>query len=164
MYPTLMIVPDLFSVEKDFRCQGFKLFNVDSVSEARGVVEDLRGIRTYDPVVLSDVSLLGTSQDVLLKFIEETDLRMILLASRDNLSSVLLSRMKRVLKDPIMIEVQGDDPKYLEQILTEGEDSISVRGLVENCPSASEFFWTYKRARLPVRQKLLELIMRGNHE
>lgn len=159
MYPTLMILPDLFQVEGEFRSKGFQIFNVDTVEEARRTIHDLRGITSERPLVLSDLSRLRSQQSILLKFVEETTLPLILLASKDNITSALLSRMKRVVKTSEVVTVERDDPKSLRDLLETEDGEINLGEVVRNCPSLTEFLYLFKRSRLPVKSKLLDLVL-----
>lgn len=160
MYPTLLILPNLFQTENEFRRQGFQIINVDTPDEARQAVSDLKGVGyTKKPIVLSDVGRLRSRQAILLKFLEETSLRVILLSSQDNLRSTLLSRMKRVVKTPEIIPCERDDPKVLRDLIDTEDGKVDMSEIARQCPSLSRFLFHFRRSRLPVRNKLLDLVL-----
>lgn len=70
---------------------------ISNVEETRELIQELSGISLEKPIVIDDVSLLYRDT-ILLKFIEESNLKLILLASQDNLSTTLLSRIKTIKK------------------------------------------------------------------
>lgn len=157
MYPTLMILPSLFQTEGELRSRGFQVFSVSTVEEARQTIHDLRGVVSSHPAVLTDVSRLHHKQSILLKFVEESQLPLILLSSRDNITSVLLSRMKRVVKKTEIVPVERDDPQALKELM--GEEGVDRGEVVRNCPSMSEFFYLFGRTRIPVKTKLLDIVL-----
>lgn len=75
------------------------ILNIYNVESTRDLIQELSGIDLEKPLVIDDLSLLYRDT-ILLKFLEETNLKLILLASKDNLSSTLLSRMKIIKKFP----------------------------------------------------------------
>lgn len=75
------------------------IINISNVENTRDLIQELSGIELEKPLVIDDLSLLYRDT-LLLKFIEETKLKLVLLASIDNLSNTLLSRMKIIKKFP----------------------------------------------------------------
>lgn len=71
-----------------------------SVEEVREFVSYYSGIRSLDRVlVMEDLSFLPEMcEGLMLKFVEETKLNLIILSLFDKVSSVMLSRMKEVIK------------------------------------------------------------------
>lgn len=60
------------------------------------------------PLVFGDISLLNElEQNYLLKFIEEASVPLIVLASKDNLSSTIMSRFLKIIKIPFSLIEQG---------------------------------------------------------
>ena len=144
-YPTLMIVPNVAEVELDFRNKGFRVFTVENLEEAREALEGLRGVYFEGPIVFTDVAKL-IELDVFRRFLEETQLQVILLASRDAFPSTILSRVKRVMKEPRIVPFERDDPTRVLELM-ESED-FSYESLVKSCPSMAEMHFLSKRTRL----------------
>ena len=156
VYPTLMIGGRLGEIEDLLMSQGFRLFSIGSPEEARGVLRDFRGLSFPDPVVLSDLSRLQP-QELLLKLAEESKLKLILLASRDNVPAALVSRMRRVLKTPLIQPFEADDPAHLRELLSEDEGSDLE--VVRTCPSMSQAL--FRLRRVPFGHRILDLLLPG---
>ena len=64
------------------------------------IIEVYSGYKNYKPpVIISDISYLSQSdQSLLLKFMDDTDLKIILLASRDNILDTIVSRVREFRK------------------------------------------------------------------
>lgn len=96
-YPRLYIGRDYIRV--------FKSKVTFPINQVRG--EDLSDFISYyssfsslkDPLVIEDISTYDlTRQSILLKFVEDSPLKIILLATEDNILSTILSRMSLVYK------------------------------------------------------------------
>lgn len=76
---------------------------VETLDEVRELVDYYTGVSYLEyPVVIGDLSLLPSSkmaESLLLKFLEESKLNIILFASLDCLSGVILSRMATIKKE-----------------------------------------------------------------
>lgn len=107
-HPVPKIFPKLFigSAAKAFT-QFIKRNNFDYTINYIQSREDLISlIDTYSkyknynlPIIISDISYLNKSdQSLLLKFMEDTNLKIILLASRDNILNTIISRVKEFRK------------------------------------------------------------------
>lgn len=66
------------------------------------------------PVIISDISFLNKQdQSILLKFMEDTNLKLILLASRDNILGTIISRVREFRKFYIRIN-NGDQAGFIQ--------------------------------------------------
>lgn len=96
-YPLVVIG----SASVDFRrAYEGKIDKIKDIEELREFVAYYSNIKTLNrPVVIDDLSFLpGASEGVLLKFLEETQLKVIVLSTYDKLSPVILSRVRMVIK------------------------------------------------------------------
>jgi hypothetical protein len=76
-----------------------ELKNNDDVKE---FISEYTGIKTPKPVVISDLgNLQRQSAFLLLKLVEEAEFPIILLSTEDKVDSILLSRIKRIIKFPL---------------------------------------------------------------
>lgn len=158
LFPTLIVSRDLLSLEKGFTERGWRVFDVDTVGDARETVRALRDITLSTPVALSDVSRLGTNQALLLKFIEESHHQLVLFASKDNLTRTLLSRVRQVIKDAEIVPQERNSPMSLKVPIAEGEP-ITNDLLISDCPQMAEFLFKLDRSGLPARGKILDLLL-----
>ena len=113
-----------------------RIYDVHS-EEDMDIINNMSISKLTKPVVISDLSSLYDDEDML-KLIEESKLQFILLAYKDNLSDVLVSRCKSILKIP---DIDINECKYtskksalssLEKINNPYEVNLF---LAENCPS-----------------------------
>ena len=113
------------------------IINIFNVENTRELIQELSGISLEKPLVIDDISLLYRST-VLLKFIEESKLKLILLASKDNLSSTLLSRIKTIKKYPDESNISfnltsiKDAEKHIKSEELNQDDTINY--LATTCP------------------------------
>lgn len=96
-YPLLIMgdaVTDFKKIYSD------KINTADNMEEMRELIAYYTSISYLDrPLVIEDISLFAKNgEGVLLKFVEETKLKLILLSRFDKVSNVLLSRIKMVVK------------------------------------------------------------------
>lgn len=96
-YPRLIIGD---AVTEFKRTYNGKIEQVQSIPELKDLISYYTGIRHLDrELVIEDISFLGVeANSVLLKFVEESPLRIILLSRYDKVDKVLLSRIKDVQK------------------------------------------------------------------
>ena len=115
-----------------------ELKNTEDVKE---FVSEYTGIKSSKPVVVSDIGYLQTQASfLLLKLVEEADFPVILLSTEDKVSSILLSRVKRVLKFPVN---EQTDNKLISvtdaynQVYGESENKVinKIDFYAENCPT-----------------------------
>lgn len=113
------------------------IINIFNVENTRELIQELSGISLEKPLVIDDISLLYRST-ILLKFIEESKLKLILLASKDNLSSTLLSRIKTIKKYPDESNISfnltsiKDAEKHIKSEELNQDDTINY--LATTCP------------------------------
>lgn len=113
------------------------IINIFNVENSRELIQELSGISLEKPLVIDDISLLYRST-ILLKFIEESKLKLILLASKDNLSSTLLSRIKTIKKYPDESNISfnltsiKDAEKHIKSEELNQDDTINY--LATACP------------------------------
>lgn len=90
-------------------------YNINHISDRDDlmhIIEQYSGYKNYKlPVIISDISYLSQSdQSLLLKFMDDTDLKIILLASRDNILDTIISRVREFRKYYIMEDNIGFFP------------------------------------------------------
>ena len=113
-----------------------RIYNIQN-EEDMSIINNMSISKLTKPVVISDLSSLYDDEDML-KTIEESKLQFILLASKDNLSDVLVSRCKSILKIP---DIEINDCKYMSKksALSSIEKLNNANDinlfLAENCPS-----------------------------
>lgn len=78
-------------------------YNINYISSREDLVDLIELYSSYKnytlPVIISDISFLSKKdQSLLLKFMDDTDLNLILLASRDNILDTIISRIKEFKK------------------------------------------------------------------
>lgn len=114
-----------------------RIYNVRNEDDMT-TIKNMSISKLTKPVVISDLSSLYDDED-LLKIIEESDLQFILLAFRDNLSEVLVSRCKSVLK---LTDLEVKQCNYISKksalsALEQFDSNIDAANmyLTENCPA-----------------------------
>ena len=75
------------------------IYNLTSLEDVREFISEFSEVELDFPIVIEDVSNLYRDSS-LLKLIEESKFPLVMLASKDNLSDALMSRMKYILKIP----------------------------------------------------------------
>ena len=145
---------------------------ISSKEELESLVDRFSHYKHYMlPVIISDISFLSQlEQSLLLKFIEDSKLNIVLLASRDNILSTIISRMKEFRKYYII--KSGDRVGFIElskareMLLGDASDfadlSCDDKQLIYNKynPVLSYCDYLVKRYRNSDRDKLLSLIER----
>lgn len=114
-----------------------RIYDVKNIDDMN-LIRDMSISRLHKAVVLEDLSSLYTDEDIL-KLIEESSLQFILLAYRDSLSEVLMSRCKSILKIP---DIDIFNCNYTNKLtaynnITQSNlygDTMNMY-LAENCPS-----------------------------
>lgn len=114
-----------------------RIYDVKNIDDMN-LIRDMSISKLHKVVVLEDLSSLYTDEDIL-KLIEESSLQFILLAYRDNLSEVLMSRCKSILKIP---DIDVNNCNYINKLtaynsITQSNlygDAMNMY-LAENCPS-----------------------------
>lgn len=154
-----------------------KHYAIDYISTKEDLVNLIDNYSHYKnyslPVIISDISFLSQSeQSLLLKFIEDSNLNIILLASRDNILGTIISRMKEFRK--YYITSSGDRAGFIklskarEMLINDSEEftdlSLDDKQLVYNKynPALSYDDYLVKKHRKNDRDKLLSLIEYSN--
>lgn len=117
----------------------FELKNTEDVKE---FVSDYTGITSSKPVVISDIGYLTKHASfLLLKLVEEAKFPVIVLSSEDKVDSILLSRIKRIVKFPMdnntnnkLISVSDAFNQVYH--VEEGQKKVvnKIQFYAENCP------------------------------
>lgn len=97
VYPILIIGSYVTDFKKSIK---IPMYHVENLNDVKDFVSYYSGIKHLDrPVVLEDISFLNKQvEGQLLKFIEETSLKIIVLSYYDKNSLIFLSRFKTVVK------------------------------------------------------------------
>lgn len=78
----------------------YKIHYISSRDDLISLIETFSQYKNYNlPVIISDISFLNKrDQSLLLKFMDDTNLNLILLASRDNILDTIISRVREFRK------------------------------------------------------------------
>ena len=97
IYPLLIMGTYVNNFKKSVK---LPIYKVESIADVKEFVSYYSGIKNIDrPIVLDDISFLSSRvEGVLLKFVEETKLKVIILSYYDKSSLIFLSRFKTVVK------------------------------------------------------------------
>lgn len=141
-----------------------ELKNTDDVRE---FISEYTGIKSSKPVVISDIGYLQKhTAFLLLKLIEEAQFPAILLSTEDKVDSILLSRVKNVIKFPMD---ENTDNKLIpisdafNQVYGESDKKVmnKIQFYAENCPTLYKL-----ESEIPFnkhRNAMIE-ILGGNHD
>jgi hypothetical protein len=131
--PVLLVGGAMFIFKKMYRGNIYRLENTD---DAKDFIERFYNIEYNKPIVVEDISLLYRDT-ILLKLVEEIKLPLILLASEDNISNTLQSRIKTYIKYPVN-EIKCSYNKILESLDYINQNDLSSKDLdiyiSNNCP------------------------------
>ena len=113
------------------------------------------------PLVIEDIAILNpTQQSILLKFVEDSPLKIILLSSEDNVISTILSRMSLVYKYPDKIKSNFDSPLHAQEELSRLDTNTLpqtyIRKEMEISPMA--YYYDQLLENKSCKQKLLRLL------
>lgn len=135
------------------------IYRLENTEEAKEFISNFYNIEYNKPIIVEDISLLYRD-NILLKLIEEIKLPLILLASEDNISIQLQSRIKTYIKFPVDNDFGCSFISILEAQQYINEHELSGKALdkylAENCPELVEL-----NSRLKLRKnkdKLIQLI------
>ena len=130
-----------------------KIIDLDS-SNIKDIVEYYAITKLSYPLVLRDISDLNSIQiNYLLKLIEDTDNPIILLASYDNINSILLSRIKTVIKFRSNITSELKSDKESIEAIKEGlEKDLSYKDKISLIRDISPRYYLLK-SELPNKNK-----------
>jgi hypothetical protein len=152
-------------------------YNINYISSKEDLVNLIDSFSHYKnytlPVIISDISFLSPlEQSLLLKFIEDSNLNIILLASRDNILGTVISRMKEFRK--YYVVCSGDRAGFIktnkarEMLINDADEfndlSVDDKQLIYNKynPVLSYDDYLVKKYRRNDRDKLLSLIEYSN--
>lgn len=95
LFPWLLIGGAVVDFKKKFNG---RIEHIENLEQLRDLVSFYNGVKNLPRlIVIDDISVIGKdSEQVILKFTEETKLKVVILSYFDVVSSVFLSRMKRV--------------------------------------------------------------------
>lgn len=126
VYPILIIGSYVNDFKKSIK---IPMYHVENLNDVKDFVSYYSGIKYLDrPVVLEDISFLNKQvEGQLLKFIEETSLKVIVLSYYDKNSLIFLSRFKTVVK------AMKDKTTSLFLTMKQGYSKIE-QATVENTP------------------------------
>lgn len=102
LFPKLFIGDAAVSFKRYLKKNNYN-YSINSI-QSRGdliaLIERVSAYKNYTiPVILDDISFLNQrDQSILLKFMDDTNLKLILLASRDNILSTIISRVREFRK------------------------------------------------------------------
>lgn len=113
------------------------IYRIENTEDAKELISNFYNINYDKILVVEDISLLY-KDSILLKLIEEIKLPLILLASEDNISIPLYSRIKKCIKLPIDYNTGCNFISVKEAQIQINQDEISGKQLdkflAENCP------------------------------
>lgn len=116
---------------------------IENTNDAKELISNYYSIEYNKPIVIEDISLLYRDS-ILLKLIEEIKLPLILLASEDNLSITLHSRIKTCMKFPLDNNTNCNFISVKEAQIQINQEELSGRELdkylAENCPDLAMLY------------------------
>ncbi len=140
----------------------FQIYQVDNSSIAEFTIyySTIQNLKT--PLVIEDISYLSEEkQAILLKFVEDSSLKIILLATEDNILPTILSRMSLVYK--IKEDVSSmflpalEAQEELDKIDVDTHYLNYVRKEMEKSPES--YYYDSLLKNKPNKNKLLQLII-----
>ena len=153
------------SYVQQFRKQyPYPIKSVRNADEVRDMVSQYTGIKTLEyPLVIEDLSFLDTkSSFLLLKLVEESKYPIIMLATFDKVSSIILSRVKEIQKaplEPIQSEFMPAGQGYTrmeEYLAPDSHYYDKLRFMIKNSPTM--YFYENKIGRIRNKSKILTLL------
>lgn len=135
------------------------IYRFENTDDVKDFITNFYNVEYNKPIVIEDLSLLYRDS-LLLKMIEEIKLPLIMLASEDNLSIPLYSRVKTCIKFP-----QDDDTKCNNISILEAQQHISEEELTgrdldkylsENCPDLAKLYRDVKLRKN--KDKIIQII------
>lgn len=113
------------------------IHRIENTEDAKELISSFYNIEYDKPLIIEDISLLY-KDSILLKLIEEIKIPLVLLASEDNLSIPLYSRMKTIIKFPIDNNTNCNFISVKEAQIQIDQDELTGKALdkflAENCP------------------------------
>lgn len=132
-----------------------KIYNLRTNEEVRDFVSEFSGVVIPGPIIIEDLGNLSSQGSfLLLKLVEEAKYPIILLSYQDRVSSILLSRCKKVIKLPQSEDVSCkmfDAARGLEYIDSYLQENTTIddrdRLLAETSPSLYRIEKSLKNTR-----------------
>jgi len=156
-----MITDDVVSLMKRCSEQGFSMVT-GTADEIYDRLHSLKRSHLDNPVVVGDINPAVAGRDVeskLLKVLEDLTIDVLFFSSCDNFSVTFISRFMQVIKKPRILENRGNSKSAFMRIMKEDISFVeSMNSIVQEAPSFLPFFLMYKGARVPSKQKILELL------
>lgn len=154
--PVLLVGGASFIFKRMYKGNIYRLENTEDVKE---FISNFYGIEYDKPIVVEDISLLYRD-NILLKLVEEIKLPLILLASEDNISIPLQSRIKTYVKFPADDDFGCNFISILEAQQQIDQEGLSGRALdkyiAENCPDLAILYDDIKLRKN--KDKLIQII------
>lgn len=154
--PILLIGGAAYLFKRIYKGNIYHLENTEDVKE---FISNFYGIEYNKPIVVEDLSLFYRDS-IILKLIEEIKLPLILLASEDNISIPLQSRIKTRLKFPVDDDCGCTFTKILEAQQYIDDEQLSGRSLdkyiAENCPELAFLYEDMKMRKN--KDKLIQIL------
>ena len=162
-FPLLIIHTNLTQMRKNLRTQNVLIRHAINLQELRATTHEFTGFVPKHPVAIGDLARIKNATGTLLKFTEEFKGRLILLASQDNLSPVLLSRVAQIRKIPNPAGNITDNPGLIRETLTDSDAKPwdVVEEITKTAPSMIRPWMTLRHARLPKKERIIELLLSG---
>ena len=159
--PLLIMGSYVAQFRKDYP---YPIKSVRSSDEVRDLVSQYTGIKVLEyPLVIEDLSFLDMkSSFLLLKLVEESKYPIILLATFDKVSPIILSRVKEVQKaplEPIQSEFMPPSQGYArmeEYLAPDSHYYDRLRFMIKNSPTM--YFYEAKLGRVRNKAKILSLL------
>lgn len=154
--PILLIGGAAYLFKRMYTGNIYRLENTEDVKE---FISNFYGIKYNKPIVVEDISLFYRD-NIILKLVEEIKLPLILLASEDNISVPLQSRIKTRLKFPSDNDFGCSFTNILEAQQHIDNEELSGRALdkyiAENCPELAFLYDDMKMRKN--KDKLIQIL------
>lgn len=138
--PVLLVGGAMILFKMIYKGNIYKVYNTE---DAKELITNFYGIEYNKPIVVEDISLLYRDS-ILLKLVEEIKLPLILLASEDNISIPLQSRVKTYIKYPKDLDFKCNFMSILDsqEWISERELSSSEldKFMAEHCPDLAIYY------------------------
>lgn len=135
------------------------IYRLENTEDIKDFITNFSGVDYRKPIVIEDISMLYRDS-VLLKFIEDTRIPLVLLASEDNISIPLQSRIKTYIKFPIDDSSGCNFQPILDTQAIIDEKELTGRDLdkyiAENCPQLALIYKDIERRKN--KDKLIQII------
>lgn len=155
--PVLLVENAMILFKKMYKGHIHKLENTEDIKE---FISEYSGIEYDKPLVIEDIALIYRDS-ILLKLIEEIKIPLILLASRDNISAPLKSRIKTYIKFTEPVNYNQKQLSFDEAIKHLEKENITDMNIIEdylteNC--AELMLWNTKLKSYRYKDRFLRLL------